>query len=132
MALRGVISDYERSEAYKAKIRSFSGTGTAPDYVAPVMQYKMNEVYRKIAARFAEQASFQSRVSYIISAGGHSMIDRAGYHAYANELYHLILNYEAGMLPAEVAALVAKWTARGLTALELVNIHSNVFGIPAP
>jgi len=96
------------------------------------MQNKMNEVYRKIGARFAEQSSYQSRVSYIISAGGHSMIDRAGYHAFANELYHLVLNYEAGSLPAEVAALVAKWKARGLTELELVNIHSTVFGIPAP
>ncbi|MFZ1061217.1 MAG: hypothetical protein WAP47_18705, partial [Candidatus Rokuibacteriota bacterium] len=93
MALRGVISDYERSEAFKAKIRSFSGTGTAPDYVAPVMQHKMNEVYRKIGARFAEMASFQARVSTLVSAfvPHVALVKRAAYQAFANELYHLIL-----------------------------------------
>jgi hypothetical protein len=132
MALRGVISDYERSEAYKAKIRSFSGTGTAPDYVAPVMQFKMNEAYRKIAARFAEQASFQSRVSWYIGSAGVPLIARAGYHAFANELYHLILNFDAGSVGAEAIALQAKWVARGLDNGILPVIRISIFGIPTP
>jgi hypothetical protein len=132
MALRGVISDYERSEAYKAKIRSFSGTGTAPDYVAPVMQHKMNEVYRKIAARFAEQASFQSRVSWLIGSMAAPLISRAGYHAFAAELYHLILNFDAGSVGAEAIALQAKWVARGLDNGILPVIRISIFGIPTP
>jgi hypothetical protein len=132
MALRGVTSDYERIEAYKAKVRSFSGTGTAPDYVAPVMQHKMNEVYRKIAARFAEQASFQARVSSYIGTVPVPFITRAGYHAFAAELYHLILNFDAGSVGAEAIALQAKWVARGLDNGVLPVIRISIFGIPTP
>ena len=132
MALRGVTSDYERIEAYKAKIRSFSGTGTAPDYVAPVMQHKMNEVYRKIAARFAEQASFQSRVSWLIGSMAAPLISRAGYHAFAAELYHLILNFDAGSVGAEAIALQAKWVTRGFDNGILPVIRISIFGIPTP
>jgi hypothetical protein len=34
----GVTDCASRFEAYKAKIRAFSGTGTAPDYTPPIVQ----------------------------------------------------------------------------------------------
>jgi hypothetical protein len=134
MALRGVISDYERSEAYKAKIRSFTGTGTAPDYVAPVMQHKMGEVYRKIAARFAELASFQARLSSVISAAAPAVtfVQRAAYQAFGCQLYHLILNFDGHILALETQALQVLWNSRGLDPATMDAIHQTVFGIPEP
>jgi hypothetical protein len=37
----GVQDCNSRLEAYKAKIRAFSGTGTPPDYTPPIVQQKL-------------------------------------------------------------------------------------------
>jgi hypothetical protein len=39
---------------YKAKVRPFSGTGTQPDYTAPIVQRKLGEMYRKARQAFGD------------------------------------------------------------------------------
>ena len=34
---KGVSSGYDRLEAYKAKLRAYAGTGSAPDYATPTV-----------------------------------------------------------------------------------------------
>ena len=50
--LRGVATSYDRLENYKSKIRAFSGTGAPPDYTPPVVQRKLNTMYRKMQKAF--------------------------------------------------------------------------------
>ena len=45
---RGVATSYDRLENHKSKIRVYSGTGAQPDYTAPVVQQKLNQMYRKM------------------------------------------------------------------------------------
>jgi len=44
----GVSSGYDRLEKYKAKVRAYTGTGSPPDYTAPVVQQKLALMYRKV------------------------------------------------------------------------------------
>ena len=54
----GSSSDLARFRGYKAKIRAYSGTGAQPDYTAPVVQYKLAEMYRKAQQAFSDQSSY--------------------------------------------------------------------------
>ena len=53
---RGVKSSLDRLENYKSKIRVYSGTGAQPDYTAPVVQQKLNQMYRKMQKAFGIEA----------------------------------------------------------------------------
>jgi hypothetical protein len=48
----GSKSGSDRLVAYQAKIRPYSGTGVAPDYVSPVCQQKLGMMYRKAQGAF--------------------------------------------------------------------------------
>ena len=49
---RGAKSSLDRLENYKSKIRQYSGTGAQPDYTAPVVQSKLNQMYRNAQQAF--------------------------------------------------------------------------------
>ena len=48
----GVRPATSRLDDYKAKIRLYGGTGSAPDYTAPVVQQKLNVMYRGMQQGF--------------------------------------------------------------------------------
>ena len=50
----GTASSQSRIDNYKAKIRAYSGTGSQPDYTAPVVQQKLNAMYRKAQQAFGD------------------------------------------------------------------------------
>jgi len=62
MFYRGPKSSLSRVNAYSAKVRAYTGTGTAPDYVSPVCQFKLSEMYRKFQQVADDQHSYQARV----------------------------------------------------------------------
>lgn len=129
---KGVSSGFDRFEAYKAKIRAFSGAGQQPDYTAPVVQHKLGGMYRKAQQAFSEQATYQNQVSALLGWAAVSCITRAGYQSYASEVYSLSRRYTGESLAMEVAVVVAHWVARGLAAAVLRAIRSQVFGVPEP
>ena len=45
---------HSRIDNYKAKIRAYSGTGSQPDYTAPVLQFKLHEIYKRITQAFGD------------------------------------------------------------------------------
>ena len=53
----GTKSSQSRIRNYKAKIRAYSGTGSQPDYTAPVLQFKLHEMYKRITQAFGAQSS---------------------------------------------------------------------------
>jgi hypothetical protein len=128
----GVTPANERFDAYKAKIRAYAGTGSAPDYTPPVVQGKLAQMYRRAQKAFAEQASYQMQVSTLLAAAGTPMTLRAGYQAFAGEMYKLCNKYTSADLVAYAAILVTKWTSRGLDAAYLGAIRTDVFGVGAP
>ena len=50
----GTKSSQSRIDNYKAKIRAYSGRGSQPDYTAPVVQQKLNVMYRKAQPAFGD------------------------------------------------------------------------------
>jgi len=129
---KGVSSGLDRLEAYKAKIRAYTGTGAQPDYTAPIVQQKLGAMYRKAQQAFSEQASYQNAVSYIVGMAGVSVIMRAGYQAFAGALYRLASTQTGESKAMEAAVILAHWVARGLNSAILMSIRDQVFGIPAP
>ena len=53
---RGVATSQNRFDNFKSKIRVYSGTGAAPDYTTPVVQQKLNQMYRKMQKAFGIEA----------------------------------------------------------------------------
>jgi hypothetical protein len=129
---RGSTPANDRLEAYKAKVRAFSGTGTPPDYTPAVIQGKLALMYRKFAKAAGEQASYQNQVGAILArAGTESRILRPFYQAFAGQMYKLCLSATPPDCANEAAILIAKWVARGLSQGVLTSIRAS-FGVSAP
>jgi len=128
----GTKSSLSRLNNYKAKIRAYSGTGSQPDYTAPVLQHKLDEMYRRATGAFDDQASYGNRLTALLGREGASCITMAGYFAFAGQLYSICRRMVAEARAAEAAILVAAWTSRGLTQSILQDIRSEIFNIAAP
>ena len=128
----GPQSSLSRLDNYKAKVRAYSGTGSVPDYVAPVVQFKLGEMYRKAQRAFADQADYQTRLTVLLGAISTSRISYAGYHAFAGQMYRLTQKMTGDALAVEVATLLAVWVARGLSQVTLMAIRTDIFSVPAP
>ena len=128
----GPSSSLSRLENYKSKVRAFSGTGTGPDYTAPVVQFKLNEMYRKAMKAFGDQSAYQCAVISLLGRAGVSRITYGPYQAFSGSLYKLVRAMTGESLKIEAAVVVALWTSRGLTQSVLEAIRDQVFSIGEP
>ena len=128
----GCSSDLARNKAYKAKIRAYSGTGAHGDYTPPVVQFKLDEMWRKFACACMVQTAISIRVGVLIGKAGVSVIARAGYQAFSATLYRLARTQVGESLAMEAANVIALWVARGLNEGTLEGIRNQVFSIPEP
>lgn len=129
---KGVTSGYDRLEKYKAKVRAFSGTGSGPDYTAPVIQHMLSGMYRKASLAFNEQATIGNQVSAYLGTSGISVVGRGSYQAFASQMYRLTRTQTGESLKIEVEVVIAAWVARGLTQIILEGIRSDIFGVGEP
>jgi hypothetical protein len=67
---RGATSAPDRVDAYKAKIRAFSGTGSPPDYTPSVIQHKLDMMYRKVQQAFGGQFPYQNAAFVLLGPAG--------------------------------------------------------------
>jgi len=132
MFYRGPKSSLSRVNAYEAKVRAYTGTGTAPDYVSPVCQFKLSEMYRKFQQVADDQHSYQARVFVELGSAAVNSITYGSYLAFAAEVYSASRRFLGDTLRTEVAILLAKWEARGLDSSTLWAIRNDVFGVTAP
>ena len=132
MFYRGPKSSLSRVNAYSAKVRAYTGTGTAPDYVSPVCQFKLSEMYRKFQQVADDQHSYQARVFVSLGGAAVNSITYGSYLAFAAEVYSASRRFLGDTLRTEVAILLAKWEARGLDSPILRAIRNDVFGVTAP
>jgi hypothetical protein len=69
----------------------------------------------------------------LASEGAVTAIQLPFYHAFAREVDAKQRTHPGGaQLNAEVALMLAKWKARGLTEAVLIRVRNEVFSIPAP
>ena len=66
----GTKSSQSRIDNYKSKIRAYSGTGSQPDYTAPVLQFKLHEIYKRITQAFGVQSSYQNAAPVLLGSTG--------------------------------------------------------------
>jgi hypothetical protein len=88
---------------------------------------------QNVQAVFPQIAMMEGQVKQTCDASGVSTIQYPFYLCFGRELWSLGRKEISGESAAQaVAVLVAKWTARGLSAPVLQAIRSEVFNIGAP
>jgi hypothetical protein len=99
-----------------------------------ILTEKRPKMFEHVQAQFVSLASMESQVKQTCDASGVSVIQYPFYLCFGRELWHITHEREMSGESAakEAAVLIAKWTARGLTAPVLQAIRSEVFNIPAP
>jgi len=86
-----------------------------------------------VTAVFPMLTAMELQVKQTCDASGVPTIQYPFYLNFGREIWVLIRKEVSGeSLAQEAAVLVAKWTARGLTAPVLQAIRSEVFNVPAP
>ncbi len=128
----GASSSLSRVNNYRSKIRQYSGTGAQPDYTPPVVQFKLDEMYRKQAMVADEQANYQIRVKQTCGAAAVPIIMTGAYMAFAGQMYSICRRYTEEQRAVEAAALIALWVARGLSQVVLQGIRTDIFNVGAP
>lgn len=115
--------------AYTAKLN--------PDFVKEDITTSKAAMVDKFSAATVELVHIEDQVRVILGATVDPnvvmTVDYPFYYAYAKEVYKLQTRFGGGSaLVAEVALLVAKWTARGLQESVLDEIRDTVFSIGEP
>jgi len=115
-----------RIENYSAKV--------IPQRVMEDFTTKKPDMITQETAVFHQLEDVEAHVRGILGGEtGVSVIQYPFYQAFAKEVWKVHMHYGGGnTVINEVALLVEKWKARGLTEATLNKVRDEVFGIPAP
>jgi hypothetical protein len=99
-----------------------------------VLDLKRPKMFEHVQAQIVSIVSMETQVKQTCDASGVSVIQYPFYLDFGRELWHMTHEREMSGESAaqEAAVMIAKWTARGLTAPVLQAIRSEVFSIAAP
>ncbi|HDQ99040.1 MAG TPA: hypothetical protein ENN51_01955 [candidate division WOR-3 bacterium] len=92
-----------------------------------------DRMYMNVQSVFPMLTSMEEQVRQTLDADGVSVIQYPFYLSFGREVWARIRRGMSGnSLALEVATLVAKWTARGLSPSTLENVRFQVFNVSAP
>jgi hypothetical protein len=99
-----------------------------------VLDLKRPKMFEHVQAQIVSLVSMELQVKQTCDASGVSVIQYPFYLDFGREMWHIVHETEMSGESAaqEAAVLIAKWTARGLTAPVLQAIRSEVFNVGAP
>ena len=114
------------------RVRKFNAKYTAANLTRDLTA-KNAFMLSRFAAQAPLVATMESSVKQVCDGAGVPTIEYPFYLSFGRELYSLTRREISGESAAiEAALLIAKWTARGLTAAVLQGIRTDVFSIGAP
>jgi hypothetical protein len=108
--------------------------GLNPDRIKEDLVAKKSQMVNSQSERVIRQYQVEELVKGVLaSEGAVTSIQMAFYHDFAREVDAKQHTHSGGaQLNSEVALMLAKWKARGLTEAVLIRIRNEVFSIPAP
>jgi hypothetical protein len=122
--MNSIIPSGERAEKWNRRYD--------PTHIKAITEAEKPTYDAHAVARFDELTEMEGAVKQTLNASGVSVSDVAQYLAYSRQVWKARQHYAGETLAKEVAVLIAKWAARGLTQAVLQAIRSEVFNVSAP
>ena len=108
--------------------------GVIPSRVQEDFTAKKPQMVAAVTQRFSDLYHLEQQVKGVLASEGTVTVrDVPWYHDFAREIYGKQRSFPGGaQLNSEIAVILAKWKARGLTEAVLIRVRNECFSIPAP
>jgi hypothetical protein len=109
------------------------GVAVTPERVVEQVTPQIADIKTNATSAMVAMNQIDTQVKEILNGAGVKVIQMPFYLGFGREMWSLRRKGIAGeALAVEAATLIAKWTARGLTAAVLQGIRTDVFNVAAP